>query len=56
MKGPLVDELDAGGTISSVAYQGVLKDSKKTLQVENVRGREEGEGKNKREEPKTLPP
>jgi hypothetical protein len=37
MKGPLDDELDAGGTISSVPYPQVLKDSKKTGGVENVR-------------------
>jgi hypothetical protein len=29
MKGPLGDELDAGGTIKSVPYPGVLKDIKK---------------------------
>jgi hypothetical protein len=41
MKGPLDDELDAGGTRSSVPYPTVLKNSKKEqVESEMLYGRE----------------
>jgi hypothetical protein len=58
MKGPLDDELDAGGTISSLPHPKVLKNSK-IEQIERRmlygKGRGKAPVKTKREEPKLLP-